>query len=284
VGSDDVAAKREYRLAIMFGLPALNEAARAYPTIDALFDIAPATPDGLLELGSMLAASGRPADAAVVFSRLIDEFEDERGTLPLAYAKVALRDDIGALEFARRQARARPADPNGWAVAAEALHRLGRDEEARAEVELGLTASPGSPRLLGLLAERSIEARRWAEAKRLAEEIAPRTPAEIVGKHLLVARTLAAQGRLSEALDRARSAAAVEPEAQGPSVAVAEYASQAGRFDDAIAALRHAASLPGAPPDRYASRISEYEAAEVAQRERAMMGDAVKVRPGVHLP
>jgi predicted Zn-dependent protease len=274
---NDAAAKREYRLAILYGdEQALGEAARRYPRLEDLSEIAPDTPDGLLALGQVLLSANRSADASTVFARLRDEYSDARGTLPHAYARAALADDAGALELARRHAAAAPSDPSGWLLAAQALLRLGRADDAHLELERGLAAAPGSPRLLGFLAEQAMAARRWSEAKRLAEEIAPRTPGEIANKHLLVAQTLAGQGRISEALERARSAAAATPEVMGPLLVVADYATRAGRGADAIAALRHAASLPGAPSDLLARRIAGLEAAQAQEQERAMLRDALR--------
>jgi hypothetical protein len=118
-------------------------------------------------------------------------------------------------------------------------------------------------------------AQRWSEARRLADEIAPRTPAELAGKHLLVARGLAGQGRLSEALDHARSAAGVLPDELGPALAVAGYAAAAGDLGEAITALRHAATLRGAPGDGFANRIVQLEEQREAERSRSLMRRAL---------
>jgi Flp pilus assembly protein TadD len=268
-GRNDVAAKREYRLAVSLGSPALAEAAVRYPALADLFDVAPATPDGLLSLGHVLAAP-RPKDAEVAYRRALDDFADERALLPLARVRAAQGDHAGALELARRHAARVPGDADGWRTAAAALVALGREDDARAEIQRGLAAIPGSPAFIGFLAERSMAARRFSEAHRLADDIAPRTPAEIAGKHLLVARALAGQGRLAEALERARSAAAAEPDATWTLLAVAGYAAEAGRFDEAVAALRRAAALPGVSPGSFDARIGELEAAKAAEQERQL--------------
>lgn len=275
-GRNDSAARREYRLAILYGLPALDEAARRYPPLENLLEIAPVTPDGLLALGGVLAAEARQADAAAVLGRLVDEFADDRGVLPLARAKAALREHSGALELARRHESAHPSDPEGWLLASDALRHLGREEEAGTEVERGLAAAPGSPPLLTFLAGQAMAAGRWSEGKRLAEEIAPRTPAELADKHLLAARALAGQGRLSEALDRGRSAAAALPDHYATLIAVADYAAAAGRLADALDVLRRAAALPGAPKEELVRRISELETAAAAEQQRALLRDALQ--------
>lgn len=268
-GRNDAAAKREYRLAISYGSPALAEAAGKYPALDDLFDVAPGTPDGVLSLGHVLAGA-RPKDAEVAYRRVLDGFSDERALLPLARVRAAQGDHEEALALARRHSARVPGDPAGWTVAAAALLSLDREDDAHAEISRGLAALPGSPALVGFLAERAMAARRWSEAKRLSDEIAPRTPAEIAGKHLLAARALAGQGRIAEALERARSAAAAQPDAGWTLLAVAGYASQAGRFDEAVSALRQAGALPGVAAGAYDRRIAELEAAKAAELERAL--------------
>jgi tetratricopeptide (TPR) repeat protein len=274
-GRNDVAARREYRLAIAYGTNAYAEAVQRYPALADLLEIAPGTPDGLLALGNALAGE-RPADAEQVYRRDLDEFSDDRALLPLASARSAQDDPEGALGYARRHWAVFPGDPAGWNVAARALLKLGREDEARAEIQRGLAAIPGSPQLVGFLAERAMAARRWSEALRLADEVAPRSPAEIAGKQFLMAQALSGQGRVGEALERARSAAAVLPGELGLLLAVAEYAARAGRYDDAVTALRHAATLRGASGDGYAARIAEIEAAQNAERQRTLMREATR--------
>jgi O-antigen ligase/Flp pilus assembly protein TadD len=268
-GRNDAAAKREYRLAIAYGTNAYAEALQRYPAVRDLLEIAPGTPDGLLNLGDALAGE-RPADAEQVYLRLLDEFSDERALMPLAFTRFAQADPEGALAYARRHAASVPTDPAAWNVAARSLQKLGREDEARTEIERGLAAVPGSPQLVGFLVERAMAARRWSEALRLANDIAPRTPAEIAGKHLLIAQALHGQGRLGEAVERARSAAAAFPDVSWTTVALANFAAYAGRWDEAVAALRHAAALPGAPAGAYDQRIAELEAAKAAEQQRLL--------------
>lgn len=268
-GRDDFSAKREYRLAISLGSPALPEAAARYPALPDLFEIAPSTPDGLISLGDVLVAS-RAKDAEAAYRRALDEFFDDRALLPLARVRASQGDPAGALAFARRHSAQFPSDASGWRIAAAALAELGREDDARAEIQNGLAAIPGSHTLIGFLVERAMTAHRFSEAHRLAEEIAARTPAEIAGKHLLAARALAGQGRIAEALDRARSAAATEPDAVWALLALAGYAADARRYDEAVAALRHAAALPGTTPGSLDARITQLEA-ELKDEQRRML-------------
>ncbi|MBK9519344.1 MAG: tetratricopeptide repeat protein [Anaeromyxobacter sp.] len=136
-------------------------------------------------------------------------------------------------------------------------------------LERGLLAIPGSPPLVTLLAERSLLARRFGEARRIAEQMSARTPQELAARHQLVARALAGQGRVAEAIEQARSAAAARPDDPGALLAVASYCEQAGRLDDAIAAVERAATL-GGKPEALAARLEGLRKARQAQRDRRM--------------
>ena len=103
-----------------------------------------------------------------------------------------------------------------------------------------------------------------------------RTPAELATRQVLVAAALSAQGRLGEAIDRARSAAAALPDSPGPLMTVAAYCQQAGRLDDAIAAVERAASLPGQRREDYQPRLDELGQARAAQTERRMTDELLK--------
>jgi Flp pilus assembly protein TadD len=286
-GGKDELAKREYRLAVLFGDPrALSEAVRRYAGVDDLLAIAPDTPAGLLALAGHLAAD-RPADAAKALRRAWEEYRDLdalRGLLPVS---LALGDAEGALELARRYQALRPSDAAGYAIAARALSKLDRPEEAHGELELGVARVPGSPELLGTLAEQALAARRFAEARRLVESMTARTPGELASKRLAVARILWTQGRHGEAIQEARSASAVVPDDPGPRVALATYCAGAGRLDEAIAALEGAAALPGARPGAYAAELARLRSARQAQleeRERQQMLRGPEGSPGEPRP
>ncbi len=265
----DAVARREYRLALLYGSgSALAEAAERYQAVEDLLQVVPDTGDGLLSLGHLLLSRQRPADAARVFRRAVDGALDARALVPLAGALQATGELEEALLVARRRTVETPADPQGWTVLAAVLVAQGYQDEAGAALEAGLTASPGSPPLVAALVQRSLSARRPAEAKRLAEGMAARTPHEQAQKQLLVAATFAAQGRLGEAAERARSAAAALPDSPWPLMTLAAYLQQAGRLDDAHAAVERAASLPGQRRETYEARLGELQRARAAQLER----------------
>jgi len=273
----EAVARREYRLALLYGSPtALAEAAERYPAVDDLLQVAPDTGDGLLGLGYLLLSLQRPADAALVFRRMLEGTLDARALAPLAGALLAAGELEEALLVARRRTAETPLDPQGWRLVATVLLAEGYDDEARAALEEGLTFSPGSPPLVEALVYRSLTERRPAEAKRLAESMSARTPAEQAQKQLLVAAAFSAQGRYGEAVERARSAVTALPDSAGHWMALAAYCQQAGRLDDAIAAVERAASLPGQDRAAYEARLTELGKAKAAQSQRRMSEELLR--------
>jgi tetratricopeptide (TPR) repeat protein len=261
----DALARREYRLAALFGDgEALPEAMRRWSSLDDLLQVAPGTPQALLSLAALLAPE-RPADAAAVLGRAWTEF----GELPALrwHASLALQlgDAEGALALAAAFRERQPLDPAGWTVAAAALDRLGRPDEAQRMLEDALARIPGSPAVLVPLAQRALARRLYSEARRLVESMSARTPPELAGKRLQVASILWAQGRYGEALEQARSAAGAVPDDPGPRTVVSSYAAAMGRYDEAIAALEGAAALPRAAAGAYEKRLAELR--EARQRQ-----------------
>jgi Flp pilus assembly protein TadD len=265
----DSLARQEYRLAFLFGdREALKEAARRYSTLDELLTIVPDTPAGLGALSSLLLGMKRPTDAAEVLRRSWDEFRSLDALRSLSSVALQLGELEEALALARRLREQQPLDPASYLVASSALARVGRAEEARAELEQGVSRIPGSPPIVAALAEQALAARRFSEAARLAETMAARTAPEIASKRLFLARVFWAQGRMAEAIQEARSARDAVPNDAGPLLALASYCSQAGRYDEAIAAVERARSLPGARPGAYDSRLAELRTARQAQIDR----------------
>lgn len=268
------AARREYRLAGVFGSPtALEEAAGRFDQISALMEVVPDDADGLLRLGEFLSNAGRPEDAVVALRRALDEHQDTRALAPLARALVLAGEPEEGLAVARRRIQETPDDPEGWRFAANAQVALEQEEEARATLEEGLKRRPGSPRLVEALTYRLLAARRPAEARRVAEGMTAQTPFELALRELLIASSLAAQGRTSEALDRAQSASGYYPDSPWPLSAVSSYAQAAGRMDEAIAAVERAAALPGqgaAAQEAYRKRIAELQTLKAQAPERRL--------------
>jgi len=265
-------ARREYRLAYLFGRwEALAEAARRWPTAEAMREVAPDSGEGLFAGAAALRQAGQPAEADALLRRALEEYGAVQALPTLAASALRDGDAAGALELARRAQASTPSDAEGWRLAAAALRALGRGEEADAELGRGLARLPGAPPLVDAQIVQAMASRRYSEARRLAETLAARTPAEQAHRQAVVAATLAAQGRLGEAIEHARSAAAAQPDAAWPLEAVASYCTQAGRLDDALAALEHAASRPGQAPAAWQPRLEALRRArdEAAERRKA---------------
>lgn len=263
-------ARREYRLALVFGSTmALPEAVRLYSGLEELLSLVPDTPEGLMLLGSHLIRD-RPEEATAVYRRAWAEYAVPAAALPLATALFKTGAVDEALELAEGRTRTAPGDAAAWRLLGSILDSLDRGDDATAALERGLTANPGSPAILSLLAGRFLGSGRFAEARRAAEAIAATTPAELASKHLLVAQTLAGQGRLVEAIDRARTAAAIQPAAAGPLLSLAAYCQAANRFDDAIRAIDTLAALPGQDRAALTARMVAIRAAQEEHRLRRL--------------
>ena len=251
-------ASREYRLAIAYGdSRALEEVMPRYPALGPLLQAVPDTPDDRLRLGSALIGS-RPADAAEVLQRLLDEDLDERALLPLAQARLALRQFDRSLALARRLLASSP-DRDGYLLAYSSLSGLGETSRASDVLREGALALPGDSTILTELAQLSIQARRFSEAKRFAEQILPRSPFEAFHRDSLVASALAAQGRIPEAIERAEAASTNLPDSPEPLMLLAGLLGSAGRYDSAIDALVRAAGLPGADVARCKEQIAQFQ-------------------------
>jgi Flp pilus assembly protein TadD len=257
-------ARREYRLVASLGRPeVMVEAAQRWTSLNEVLEIAPATPDGLLALGGVL-LERRPEQARAVLGSVLEDYFDDRALLPLARATLRTGDHDGALALARRRYAAYPHDEEAYQVAVWSLITGHRDDEATAELEAAIRAVPGSPMLLALAGERALSSGRFIQAKRLAEEISPRSPDDVATRDMLVARALAGEGRLPEAMLRARSAWDATPTRAEPLILLARIAASAGRIDDATEALERASQLRGPAAFDYAAELSELRARAVA--------------------
>ena len=197
--------------------------------------------------------------------------------MPLAGALLAAGELEEALEYAQRRTRETPSDPQGWRVAAAVLLAEGYDDEARATLEQGLAANPGSPPLMEALVHRALAARHPAEARRLAESdggahAGRAGPAPAAGGGRLLRAGAARRGHRPGPLGGGGPARL----GRGRSWRVASYCQQAGRLDDAIAAVERASSLPGQRRQDYQARLDELTAARAAQSQRRMTDELLK--------
>jgi tetratricopeptide (TPR) repeat protein len=261
-GGKEALAKREYRLAFLFGdRDALGEALQRFPEPGELLDVAPETVDGLIAAANLL--STRPAEAREAWKRAWDGFLDPRALAGLARVTLQLDDPAEALRLARELQRIAPDNASGWVVAAQALEKQGDGSAAVLELEKGATRLPGKGAILIPLGQRHLAAKRPSQARAVFEQIVAQEGPALAQKKLLIAMSYSAQGRLAEALAAAQDAAATDRSSVGALESVGSYAAAVGRFDLAVDALERASRLPTAKPGAYDERIARLRAAGV---------------------
>jgi tetratricopeptide (TPR) repeat protein len=265
-GGKEALAKREYRLAFLFGdRESLAEALQRFPEPGALLEVAPETMSGLVTAAQLLA--NRPEEAREAWKRAWEGYLDPRALAGLAGTTLRLGDADEALRLARELQRIAPENANGWLIAVGALEKQGDPAAAVEELEKGISRMPGKGALLVPLGQRLLAAKRPSQARAVFEQIVAREGPELASKKLWIARTYADQGRLAEALATAQDAAATDRSSAGALDAVSRYAAEIGRIDLAIDALERASHLPTSKPGAYDDRIAKLKAAKVA-RER----------------
>jgi tetratricopeptide (TPR) repeat protein/O-antigen ligase len=264
-------AATEFRLAIAYGeTEALDDAILRYTVLPDLLAAVPDTPDDRMRLAVAL-QDARPSDAAEVLQRLMDDDLDARALVSLARVRLQLQQFEEALALAHRVMEASPGDAQGYLVSYSSLLGLGRVPEAEQVLLEGSRMRPGNAELLTVLSQRAIQSRRYTEAKRLAEQIVPRSAVEASHRELLVANALTAQGRIPEAIARAQAAASEQPQNPEPLLVLGGLFRALGRYDEAIDVLERAAKLPGADSARCQDQIAglRREAADSAVRSNA---------------
>jgi tetratricopeptide (TPR) repeat protein len=257
-------AKREYRLAFLFGdRDALGEALQRFPEPGALLDVAPDTIDGLLSAAALLAT--RPLEAREAWKRAWDEFLDPRALAGLARVTLQLDDPAEAFRLARELQRIAPDNASGWVVAAQALEKQGDGPAGVLELEKGAKRLPGKGAVLIPLGQRHLAAKRPSQARAVFEQIVAQEGPALAQKKLLIAVSYSAQGRLAEALAAAQDAAATDRQSVRALETVSRLAADIGRYDLAVDALERASRLPDAKPEAYGDRIEKLKAAGTEQ-------------------
>ncbi|HET9554400.1 MAG TPA: O-antigen ligase family protein, partial [Anaeromyxobacteraceae bacterium] len=265
----DAAAKREFRLAFVYGdRGALEEARDTFTEPLALLDVAPDTPVGLLTAGALLAS--KPDEAHEAYSRAWESFHDPAALSGLAQVTLTLDDPETALELARELEQLRPTEPAGYTIASAALAKLERDDEATKELEEATARLPKVPQLFAALGIRHLQARRFSQAKLTFEKMVVHEGPELAQKHLLIAAALESQGRLGEALREAQEAHEALPGMPGPLVTVSRIAAASRLYQVAIDALERASHLPGVPPGGYDEQLATLRAAKDEQEVKWM--------------
>ncbi len=145
-----------------------------------------------------------------------------------------------------------PQNVASYIMASAALARLRDPDAAVAQLVEGEAQHPDDSGILVRHAQLLIQRKHFAEARRLLRRALPRNPQDDSRIHLLLSKTLHAEGRLREAIAEA--------------LAVADLLAEGGLFSEALLAVQKAALLPGIPPNAYQMKIAEL-ASRRAQQE-----------------
>jgi tetratricopeptide (TPR) repeat protein len=165
---------------------------------------------------------------------------------------------LGAAALAQGAERAGPALIGSGEI--EELIRSGRNDRAREAISRSLAASPDDPRLYYLLAylemqERAFEAAGTAIDRALALD--PAFPGAHLLRGMLLERTADTAGALAEFRDEVRSSK--DPHVQwDANTRIAVLAREAGRDDEAVAALHRILALDPAYRAAYRQLIDLY--------------------------
>jgi tetratricopeptide (TPR) repeat protein len=264
-------AKREYRLAFMYGdQSALDEANVVFRAPGALLEVAPETPNGLSRAGQLL--RDRPGEAAEAWQRAWDSFHVPWALAELARARAATREYDEALRLAHLLQETAPQNANGYVVAAVSHDALGRGDDALRELELGAARLPGNVDVLAPLGYRYLRMRRYSQARIVFESIVASERPAIASKRVLIARALEGQGRFGEALAELQVARGLAPQDESVLGLIATVAQEAGKYEDALEALELAARLPSADGKAYEVRTAELRRKISDQRTQRALG------------
>jgi tetratricopeptide (TPR) repeat protein len=156
-----------------------DDSVRAEAALKRYLEFQPLSPDGHSVLGLLLVSMNRTAEARAELSRALElnpDLDEPRAAL----AKLALdsRDYHQALSLLEPVfARSEGADASAYSLAASALHRLGRRDEALARCEEGLKRFPDSVSLEEIHASFLIACGRAEVCRKRALEWYTRRPA-----------------------------------------------------------------------------------------------------------
>ena len=277
----DTSAKREYRLAFLFGRrDALAEAFRRYPNLEDILQVAPDSADGLVALGSLLADGQRFSEAKEIFERAWNEFGDVIALVRLGDVSLALNEPELALTWSRKLQERDPQWASSYIVAAQAFLKLGQPEAAREELTAGTFRQPGNADLLLKLSELLVAQRKFAQARKALLSARPRNSTESSQLHKSIAATLQAEGRTIEAIEQMEAARETDPEDPNLRLELANMLADSGRYAQAIAALQEVAGLPNDIQKRIDARILEFESRQKSERSRLLL-ETPKLDPTV---
>jgi len=282
LGRRDVLAKREYRLAFLFGRQdALADALQRYPDLEDMLQIAPESADGLVVLGALLADHQRFLEAKAIFERAWNEYGDNVALARLGDVALALNEPELALSWSRKLREREPQWSSAYIVSADALLKLGQSEAAREELTVGASAQPGNPDVLLRLSELLITQRKFAQARKALLSAQPRIGQESSRLHRSIADTLKAEDRTSEAIAEMEAALDADPQDRELLLQLANMLAESGRYTQAIAVLQRVAGAPNDVQKKIDAQISELESKQRSERSRLLLENSKSTDPTV---
>ena len=233
------------------------EARRQWPALIEALEPVAATPSRgrerdtaliLTHLGFAYLEVGRDADAVTAFERASSlDPGDSAARVYLAQALVAAKQYDRALELARAERKANPADARLARIEADALRGLGRFNEGTA-VLMTLAQGSADPVASQNLAEYYAEAHSYDEAaailgREIAKADVDRRPVDL-GVLFQYGAMLERSGKGAEAERAFRQVLARDPD-HGPTLNYLGYTlvERGGRLDEAVALLKRAVAL-----------------------------------------
>ena len=226
-----------------------NEEAR----IRRVAEVRPRDLDALLGLADLLSSEGREREALPWIERAEAVAPGDPGPA-IARASLAFRAgrDMEALGFASRAATIEPWNLAAGVIRVRALVRLGRAVEGVAAADSLLAAHPGEPAALGAQGVARLAAGDAAGAVTPLNE-ASRRLLDDAGLAWDLGRAAIAVGDVTLAREAFERAVTAAPGAYDAWLGVADTRARLGDAAGAYAALRRAASLPGASDGRAAA-------------------------------
>jgi tetratricopeptide (TPR) repeat protein len=205
------------------------------------FDVA--RDETYLNLGTLLAQNGRPADAIPMLLRAVKvdpRYAEPHFRLGLAYRDAG--DAAAALEQFREAAWLAPESADAHTNFGSSLLEAGRLPEAIAERRRAVTLSPDRPGPRGTLAAALAASRNFEDAfAQFAEAV--RLQPDNAGVRIDFGNALCETGKVSEGIEQYEAAALAAPRSvDAPYLAAQAYA-RIGRLDDARAKLEQALAI-----------------------------------------
>lgn len=268
----DALARREYRLAFLFGRhDALADAFRRYPSLEDMLQVVPESADGLVALGALLADHQRFLEAKDVFERAWNDYGDIVALARLGDVALALNEPELALSWSRKLHERNPQWASAYLVSADALLKLGQPEAAREELIAGASSQPGNPDILLKLSELLMVQRKFAQARQALLSARPRDSRESSQLHKSVAVTLQREGRTLEAIEQMEAAREQDPEDPNLRLELANMLAGSGRYAQAIATLQDLRGLPNDVRKKIDARIVEFESLQKSEKSRLLL-------------